>query len=253
MCLELPVKGLVDGIETSLDDNECGNTVGFKQDKMLLYLLYSKLICLFRGLLGSSSLLSSLGLQLSVNVSLAESLKDGNLSVSVGDLSSGNGHLSSLDGDDILVGVLSNVSELSLGGVALLGLGTLGEHNELSLVLLNAVDVDGDGRLRLVSASSVDGDTDGASELDWDTSLLQLNGGETATLADLEVVSLSGGNHNRSQQTSNWSWENSGSLGLTGESSGLVTSRLVEPSSNIGVVLKDDIKESIMRSHTFFS
>jgi hypothetical protein len=253
MCLERPVKGLVDGIETSSEVTECGNTVLSQQGTVLLYLLYSKLICLLGGLLGSSSLLSSLGLQLSVNVSLAESLKDGNLSVSVGDLSSGNGHLSPLDWDDILVSVLSNVCELSLGGVALLGLATLGEHNELSLVLLNAVDVDGDGRLRLVSASSIHGDSDGTGEFLGNTSLLQLNGGETATLADLEVVSLSGWNHNRSQQTSNWSWENSGSLGLTGESSGLVTSRLVEPSSNIGVVLNEDITDRITRSHTFFS
>jgi hypothetical protein len=40
---------------------------------------------------------------------------------------------------------------------------------------------------------------------------------------------------------------------LTGESSGLVTSRLVEPSSNIGVVLNEDITDRITRSHTFFS
>lgn len=209
---------------------------------------------LLRLLLGGSSLLSSLGLQLSVNVSLAESLEDRGRSLLVGDLSGSHGQLSSLDGDDILVSVLSNVGQLISGGVALLGLLTgLGEHNKLGLVLLDTVHVGGDGSLVLVSTSLVDGDTDGAGELHGNAGLLQLNGGETTALANLEVVSLSGGNHNRSQQTRNRSRENPGGLSLTRESSGLMTSRLVEPGSDIGVVLKEDDINLNKHRHTFFS
>jgi hypothetical protein len=175
-------------------------------------------------------------------VSLAESLEHRGLSLLVGDLSGGNGQLSSLDGDDILVSVLSNAGQLISGCVTLLSLLTrLGEDNQLRLELLNAVHVGGHRNLVLVSTSLVNGDTDGAGELHGNTGLLQLSGSETTALANLEVVSLSGGNHNRSQQTGNRSGENLGGLGLTRESSSLLTSRLVEPGSDIGVVLKEGI------------
>ena len=175
-------------------------------------------------------------------MSLSESLEDGNLSVGVRDLSSSDSHLGSLDGDDVLVGVLSHVGELLLGGIALLGLlARLGEHNQLRLVLLDSVNVGSQRNLVLVSASLVNGDTDRASELHGNSGLLQLSGGETATLANLEVVSLGGGSHHRSQQSSHGSGENLSGLSLTSQSSGLMTSWLVEPGSNIGVVLRKEI------------
>ena len=203
---------------------------------------YSIRNCLLRLLRSGGSLLSSLGLELAVDVSLSEGLKDRGLAVLVRDLARSDRKLGSLDGDDVLVGVLSNVGQLLAGGVTLLGLTLLGEDNQLSLELLDSVNVGGNSLLVLVSASLVNSDTDGSSELHGNTSLLELNGGEAATLADLEVVSLGGRNNNWSQQTGNRSGENSGGLSLTSQSSGLMTSWLVEPGSNISVMLRNNTK-----------
>ena len=133
--------------------------------------------------------------------------------------------------------VLSNVGQLSLGGITLLCLSVLGEDNKLSLELVDSVNVGCDGRGVLVSSSLVNGDTDGAGELHRNTSLLELNRGETSTLANLEVVSLGGRNHNWSQETGNRSREDSSSLSLTSQSSGLMTSWLVKPGSDISVMV----------------
>jgi hypothetical protein len=190
-------------------------------------------------LLSGSSLLSSLGLQLSVDDSLSESSKDRLLSLFLGDLSRGDGQLLSLDRNNILMSVLRDVRQLFSGGITLLGLlAGLGEDDKLGLVLLNAVNVGCHGCFILVSASSINSDSDGASELHWNTGLLQLNGGETSTLANLEVVSLSGRDHDRSEEPCNRSGENRSSLSLARESSCLMASWLVEPSPDVGVVLK---------------
>jgi hypothetical protein len=174
-------------------------------------------------------------------VSLSQGLEDGGLAISVGDLSSSDSQLGSLDWDDILVSILGNVGELLTSGITLLSLAVLlGEDNELSLEFLDSVNVGSKSLLVLVSASLVNSDTDSASELGWDTSLLQLSRSETATLANLEVVSLSWRNNDWSEETGDWSWENSSSLSLTSQSSGLMTSWLVEPGSNISVMLRID-------------
>ena len=196
---------------------------------------------LLRGLLSGCLLGGSLGRELAVDVSLSESLEDRSLSLGIGDLAGSHGQLSALDGDDILVCVLGNAGELSTGGVTSLGLASgSGEHKQLGLELLDAVHVGGSSLFTLVASSLVHGETDSAGELHGNTGLLQLRGGETSTLADLEVVTLSGRHNDRSQQTSDRSGEHSGSLGLTSQTSGLMASWLVEPSSNISVVLRKE-------------
>ena len=171
---------------------------------------------LLRGLLSSCLLGGSLGRELAVDVSLSKSLEDRCLSLGIGDLAGSHGQLSALDGDDILVCVLGNAGELSTGGVTSLGLASgSGEHKQLGLELLDAVHVGGSSLFTLVASSLVHGETDSAGELHGNTGLLQLRGGETSTLADLEVVTLSGRHNNGSQQTGDRSGENSGSLGLT--------------------------------------
>lgn len=190
-------------------------------------------------LLNGGSLLGALGFELAVNKTLSQGGENRSLLLLGSDLSRYDGGRSLGQRNDILVSVLSNVGQLVSSGVALLGLlARLGEDNQLRLELVDTVDIHRNSGLALVAASLVNGDSNGTSQLDWHSRLLELNGGESATLSELEVVPLSLRNNNGSQQTGNWSWENSCGLSLTSQSASLMTGWLVEPSLREGVLLE---------------
>ena len=112
--------------------------------------------------------------------------------------------------------VLNNISELLLGGITLLSLLTrLGENNELGLELTDSLNVGGQSLVVLVSSSLVNSNTNSSGKLNRNTGLLKLSRSEPTTLPDLKVVPLSLRSNDGSQETSNRSRENLGSLGLT--------------------------------------
>ena len=166
-------------------------------------------------------------------MSLAEGGEDRGLGISLSDLSGSDSELLSNNWDDVLMGVLGNIGELSLSGITSLCLlaGSWEDH-ELRLEFLNSINIGSSG----VASSLIDGDADGSSKLHWNTGLLEFRRSESSTLSDLEVVSLSLGGDDGSQETSNGSWEDSGGLGLTSQATGLMARRLVEPCADISVM-----------------
>ena len=102
-----------------------------------------------------------------------------------------------------------NIGTETYGAVSLLGRAELlGEEDELSLVLLQTVDVglenphmkimqnfintNLESLLGLVGSPVIDSDSDGGSHLSGDTGLLQLLEGESTAEADTKVVTARG-------------------------------------------------------------
>jgi hypothetical protein len=119
-----------------------------------------------------------------------------------------------------------------LGGGLLVLLGWQGEHDELSTVLLQALNVQLQRLLRLVAATVINTDSQRLGLVAVDLGLLELVEGEATAGAQLAVILSSGASDDRAQRASNGARGYSSSLGLAGFAAANFAGGLIEPSSH---------------------
>mmetsp|Transcript_7992 Transcript_7992/g.14343 ORF Transcript_7992/g.14343 Transcript_7992/m.14343 type:complete len:241 (-) Transcript_7992:104-826(-) len=142
-----------------------------------------------------------------------------------------------LDGHQLSSQLGRGLQLLGRGIASLRLVGALGEHNQVALVRLQPVHVLLHALEGLVAAAVVNSNTDGGRKLRGDASLLELLQGEATAEADLHVVPLALGVHDRAKGTIHRAREHLLGLGGAGIPAADFARGLVEPGAHVELPL----------------
>merc|ERR1719171_2207216 len=201
---------------------------------VLLHLLAGSLLVLRCGLLPLHAV------ELLVRAGLFQRLVRGLLLLRAGDGARLDAQLRLRDGDDLLQGVLRHVLQLRTRGVALLHAlraRALWEDLQLGHVQLQPLHILLQALRAAVLAAVVHGDADREREPLGDLGLLELREREALAQAQLHVVPLRWGVHDRPQESPDRAGRDGGRLLLPREAAALLPARLVEPGPEAELLL----------------